>query len=100
MDMLEDHNFHSEYAILDAIKRKKPKAVSGLIAIAKLHNKIGSMPTDLGSLRGYLSGSKYWNGISNDRNVDIILSKETEAIAKKYLSKKEYEEFTLAFRKI
>jgi hypothetical protein len=100
MDMLEDHNFHTEMAMLEAAYKKNKAAVSALIDIAKMHNKIGSMPTDLSSLRSYVTGSKYWNGIDGKRNSQIPLSKDAMRIAKKHLDKKQYDEFTGAFRQL
>lgn len=100
MDMLEDHNFHTEMAMLEAAYKKNKAAVSALIDIAKMHNKIGSMPTDLSSLRSYVTGSKYWNGIDGKRNSELTLSKDAMRIAKKHLDKKQYAEFTSAFRQL
>lgn len=100
MDMLEDHNFHTEMAMLEAAYKKNKAAVAALIDIAKIHNKIGSMPTDLSSLRSYVTGSKYWNGIDGKRNSELTLGKDAMRIAKKHLDKKQYDEFTGAFRQL
>jgi uncharacterized protein YpbB len=58
MDMLEDHNFHAEYAMVEALKKKNDKKIDLFIAIATEHNKIGSLPFDLGALRYYISNPK------------------------------------------
>ena len=58
LDSLEDWNYHTEYAILEALMKGNKKDADLLTMIATEQQKIGSMPYDLSSLRSYISDRK------------------------------------------
>jgi len=91
MDALEDWNYHTEYAILDALMKGNKKAADYLLMIAQEQQKIGHLPSDLGLLRTYVSHMDnlnkwfkgYWENIGKDTYKGMNLSSSTMKIIKK-----------------
>lgn len=100
LDMLEDHNYHNEYALLSALKSGKGKNVEILLMISKQHEKTGSLDFDLGALRYYISNPasfKRTYGI-DDHYKGMKISASTMKIVNK-MSKKQQKEFLDTFKK-
>lgn len=97
MDDLEDWNYHTEYAILDALANGRKKDAEILVMIAEEHLKIGHIPYDLSQLRSYISNRKSYEkyqkmGISNGGKI----SQSTMKILKK-MDKKDADKFMELF---
>lgn len=96
MDMLEDHNFHTENAILQAVKSKK-SAIKPLIALGVQHNKSGGLDYDLSMLRSYLSNPKWFLDFHGKRdNSKTRITKSTMKIVDS-LPPKQKKEFLSVF---
>jgi hypothetical protein len=88
MDFLEDINYHTEYAILNQLVKGNKKEADLLLLIAKEHQKLGHMPSDLSLLRTFISSDKkwfneYWKTIGKDTYKGMSIRPDTMKIAKK-----------------
>jgi hypothetical protein len=96
MDELENWNYHTETAMLNALKDGRKKDADILVMIAIEHHKIGHMPKDLSNLRIYINNRKsFVNFMQTHYGLDkekITLSPNTSKILKK-MDKKDAETF-------
>lgn len=60
MDSLEDWNYHTEYAIMQAMVEGRKSDLKVLIAIATEQQKKGHIPADLSALRSYMGNRKWF----------------------------------------
>jgi len=99
LDMLEDHNYSTEFSILTALKKRQTKQVELLIMISKQQDKVGSLDFDLGALRYYLGNPEsFKRAYGTDSYKGMKISASTMKIVKK-MDKKQQQEFVGVFKK-
>jgi len=97
MDDLEDWNYHTEHAILQALVKGKKKDADILVLMAQAQEKAGHLPPDLGVLRHFMTSDRkrfmdYWERIGKDMYGEMKLTSEVLNIVKK-MPKKDAEQF-------